>query len=215
MNCPICSSKSEIYGKGVVLNKYEISYFRCSRCGFINTEKPYWLDEAYGRVVSDNQKFRAQQNVPIVISYIKEQLDPKGFYLDYGCARNAYFVEIMRKYCFKFVGYDKYEKVLDQYKGKLSRQFEMITSWEVFEHLPNPKEVVSEMLQYTNVIMIGTQRVQLNNPPKLNWNYFSRPSGRHISFYTMESFGILGKEFGLKVEKKDTKGYNRIVLYKE
>ena len=215
MHCPVCSSENKIYGTGTVLNKYTISYFRCPNCGFINTEEPYWLDEAYNKEVPDNQEGRAKRNIPIATSLIKQKLNPNGRYLDYGCAKNAFFVKAMRDKGFNCIGYDKYEKVIDEYYGKLSGQFEMITSWEVFEHIPNPKEVINELLSYTDTIVIGTQRIKLDDPPKLTWPYFSRLSGRHISFYTIESFCIISKEFNLKIQTNDTGGYDRVILHKE
>ena len=38
-------------GKGKDIKKYEVSYFHCPNCGFVQTEKPYWLDEAYSDII--------------------------------------------------------------------------------------------------------------------------------------------------------------------
>ena len=47
MNCNICNELSEFVFNKKLLQKYEVSYFKCSSCGFMQTEKPYWLAEAY------------------------------------------------------------------------------------------------------------------------------------------------------------------------
>jgi hypothetical protein len=47
MQCNICNSASLPFAKGIVLGKYDIQYYLCGHCGFIQTESPYWLDEAY------------------------------------------------------------------------------------------------------------------------------------------------------------------------
>jgi len=31
----------------MILNKYTIDYFHCPNCGFLQTQEPFWLDEAY------------------------------------------------------------------------------------------------------------------------------------------------------------------------
>jgi hypothetical protein len=34
-----------------VLRKYDVQYFQCGGCGFLQTETPYWLDEAYSSAI--------------------------------------------------------------------------------------------------------------------------------------------------------------------
>ncbi len=47
MQCQICHSLSRPLFSAPVLGKYRVSYFRCEHCGFLQTESPYWLPEAY------------------------------------------------------------------------------------------------------------------------------------------------------------------------
>ena len=47
MQCKICENKSNFFAEAKILFKYKIKYFLCSNCGFIQTEEPYWLEEAY------------------------------------------------------------------------------------------------------------------------------------------------------------------------
>lgn len=47
MKCKICNHNANLIFKAKVLDKYEVSYFQCSNCKLIQTEKPYWLKEAY------------------------------------------------------------------------------------------------------------------------------------------------------------------------
>ena len=50
--CKICSAETTFIFNGKILNKYNINYFRCPNCDFIQTENPYWLEEAYGSAIS-------------------------------------------------------------------------------------------------------------------------------------------------------------------
>lgn len=45
--CRVCGSESKHLHDGVLLCKYSIKYYYCKNCGFLHTEKPYWLEEAY------------------------------------------------------------------------------------------------------------------------------------------------------------------------
>ena len=47
MNCKICSSNtSEVFTKEI-LGKYLVKYYQCNFCEFLQTEKPFWLEESY------------------------------------------------------------------------------------------------------------------------------------------------------------------------
>lgn len=52
MKCKICNNLIENFDKAKVLNKYDVQYYRCPNCGFISTEEPYWLDEAYSSAIA-------------------------------------------------------------------------------------------------------------------------------------------------------------------
>lgn len=44
------------------MNKYDIQYFRCSQCGFVQTEEPFWLEEAYSSAIGDSDVGLAARN---------------------------------------------------------------------------------------------------------------------------------------------------------
>ena len=45
--CNICAKKSVFVFSAILLQKYDVKYYHCSNCGFLQTEEPYWLEEAY------------------------------------------------------------------------------------------------------------------------------------------------------------------------
>lgn len=47
MHCKICNQENPPIFSATVLNKYNIEYFYCKKCKFLQTQEPYWLDEAY------------------------------------------------------------------------------------------------------------------------------------------------------------------------
>jgi len=48
MKCNICTKEANKIFNSVILKKYNINYYYCANCGFLQTEEPYWLNEAYG-----------------------------------------------------------------------------------------------------------------------------------------------------------------------
>jgi len=47
MTCKICTQTTKQIYTAKILNKYEIKYYHCNHCGFLKTEEPYWLEEAF------------------------------------------------------------------------------------------------------------------------------------------------------------------------
>lgn len=47
MKCKICNNETNYFASGKVLNKFNVKFFYCHNCGFLFTEEPYWLTEAY------------------------------------------------------------------------------------------------------------------------------------------------------------------------
>ena len=47
MKCNICSKKSTFLFEELILLKYKVKFYHCSSCDFIQSEDPYWLNEAY------------------------------------------------------------------------------------------------------------------------------------------------------------------------
>ena len=51
--CRICQSSPEKLFSTIILQKYSVEYFQCLHCGYVQTESPFWLEEAYRRPIND------------------------------------------------------------------------------------------------------------------------------------------------------------------
>jgi len=114
MNCKICSSKANLFGRQTILKKYSINYFNCTNCGFIFTEEPYWLEESYSSAISRTDIGTMNRNIvsglflSLFIRFFKKR---NGKYLDYGGGYGI-LVRLMRDFGYNFYSYDKYCKSL-------------------------------------------------------------------------------------------------------
>jgi len=110
MICKICSSKTEAFSRAEILNKYDIQYFKCPECGFIQTEDPFWLEEAYSEVINRSDIGLLARNLDLsnatraILKFVFRQ---GGKYIDYGAGYGV-FVRLMRDYGFDFYWTDKY-----------------------------------------------------------------------------------------------------------
>jgi hypothetical protein len=53
MRCKICDSQTALVFNADILGKYSAGYFRCTSCGFMQTEDPYWLSESYASAINE------------------------------------------------------------------------------------------------------------------------------------------------------------------
>ena len=105
----------------------------------------------------------------------------------------------MRDYGFNFEWYDKYCTNLFA-KGFEQKQekYDVLTAFELFEHLPNPSKDIAPLLGKSNVLIFTTTLLPEPAPQATEWWYYSPFTGQHISFYTKKALSILAEQFGLK-----------------
>ena len=188
-------------GVARVLNRYDVSFYECPSCGFIQTESPYWLEEAYAKPFMKNDIGLIKRNndlsrvTALVLSLL---FDPNSQFLDYG-GGNGMFVRIMRDKGYDFYWHDKYAE--NQFAAGFEigerRRFGLMTAFELFEHLPSPLETIHEMLRYSDAILFSTLLVPRPRPSFGEWWYYALDGGQHVSFFTARSLRILAKRLGL------------------
>jgi 2-polyprenyl-3-methyl-5-hydroxy-6-metoxy-1,4-benzoquinol methylase len=207
--CKICGSESQLLFTGKILNKYNISYFNCKQCGFIQTENPYWLEESYHSAIADLDIGYLSRNLiykDFVSAFItgNKQFNSDAAFLDYGGGYGA-FVRLMRDKGFDFYRDDRYcenifAKYFDMKDITVNQPFEMITCFEVFEHLVDPLSEIEKMLSYSKSIFFSTELQPCTELKSSgDWWYFSPESGQHISFYTKKSLEIIAEKYHLNL----------------
>lgn len=204
--CKICSSDtSKIFDKKV-LGKYDVSYFKCIECGFIQTEEPYWLNEAYSNAITDldiGLLSRNLTNSSKIEQIILATFQPHSDFLDYAGGYGV-FTRMMRDRGFNFYTTDPYcenlfaaDFDLDLFSGE--KRFELVTAFELFEHLEDPLKTLDDILKYSDTLIFSTELVPSDNLVNVeHWWYIAPETGQHIAFYTEKSFEKISKQLGLK-----------------
>ena len=202
IQCKICSGASEKVSTKKVLNKYEVKYYQCPNCKFIQTEEAYWLNEAYDNAITNldiGLVYRNEYLVPIVSTIINLFYKDKGAYLDYGGGYGL-FVRMMRDRGFDFYRQDIYcenlfAKHFDLTDLPSNTRFGLITAFEVFEHLVDPVKEIEKMLRHGNDVLFTTELQPENKNELDSWWYFTPETGQHISMYSKRSLEILAQKF--------------------
>jgi 2-polyprenyl-3-methyl-5-hydroxy-6-metoxy-1,4-benzoquinol methylase len=206
MKCKICNSSVGKFFSTKILSEYEVSYFKCLQCGFIQTEEPYWLNEAYGNAITFSDIGLLNRNIylsSIVKSIISLFFDVEGNFIDYG-AGYGILVRLMRDKGLNFYWQDIYcenifAKSFEIKDNKSTEGYEVLTAFEVFEHLKDPLTEIEIMLSYSENLLFSTELQPDQKLLDKNWWYFSPETGQHISFYTTQSLELLAQKFQLRL----------------
>lgn len=204
MNCKICNNQtSEVY-RAKILNKYVIGYFQCPFCKFLQTEKPYWLDEAYSSAISSSDTGIIARNEilsKVATFILRCCCDKNGKFLDFGGGYGI-FTRMMRDYGFNFFWYDKYASNIlargfegDIGSGKI---YSGITSFENFEHFEEPIKELKLMLELSDFILFSTHLLPDQIPAPDQWWYYCLEHGQHVSFYSKKTFEYIAGEMNLQ-----------------
>ncbi len=201
MVCKICNHKSRNIFSAKILGQYNIDYFYGDNCGFLFTEKPYWLKEAYSSPINISDVGILKRNIDFSIlssNIIYYFFDHKKTFLDYAGGFGI-FVRLMRDIGFNFKWQDKFSQNL------LARGFEycqndkinLVTTFEVFEHFVNPIEEIEKILNISKNILFSTILLPEKIPNLHDWWYYGLNHGQHISFYSSKTFKYLAKKYNL------------------
>lgn len=206
MKCKICNSFiTSIFNKAKVLGKYKVSYYQCGICGFIQTEEPYWLKEAYSNAVGFNDIGLAGRNliqVELTKTVVALFFSLREQYLDYGGGYGL-FVRLMRDNGYNFFLFEPncdnlFAKTFDV-KLNANSKYNLITAFEVFEHLVDPLAEIEQILKLSPNIFFSTTLVPSPTPKPSQWWYYSLDGGQHISLYTKLSLSYLARKLGVRV----------------
>lgn len=201
MNCKICSAKSENVFSAKILHKYNINYYHCSNCGFLQTEEPYWLEESYDSAINIEdtgllkRNFTFVKTTSVIINFF---FNKGGAFLDYAGGYGI-FVRLMRDIGFDFYWSDPFAPnlVARGFDFDDDEKIELITAFECFEHFNNPITEIEKMLHITNNVLFSTRVFNGKPPQPDSWWYYSLNSGQHISIYSVNALKFIADKYNL------------------
>lgn len=201
ISCKLCDDSAEYKFHGNMRAKYRVAYYLCKKCGFLFTEEPYWLEDAYSGAVCTNDtdimartlRFRA-----FVSLFLRNLFDPKAKFLDYGGGYGL-FVRLMRDIGFDFYWKDKHCQNLfaHGFEGDDDEKYELVTALECFQCFADPIQALDRMLDQSDCVLFTTHLLPDPLPQPDAWDYYALESGQHISFYSKKTLQKLAESRGL------------------
>lgn len=202
MNCRICKTECFKEFSATLIKKYQVDYYFCPHCGYLQVDELSHLSEAYNNSITSSDVGLLARN-----NRYTEQLAPffyfagfrMGRFLDYGGGYGV-FSRLMRDIGFDFYSYDPYTKNLfsQDFSNDLSGKFKAITALEVFEHLTEPLTTLTQLFEHTDTVILGTNLLE-SCPDKnyKNWSYLGLEHGQHIGFFSLKTMLFLANKLKL------------------
>ena len=203
MKCNICESESNFIFNEKVLRKYRVDYFQCGSCGFVQTESPYWLEEAYKTVIAATDTGILKRNKEFANAttlLLRTFFDRKARFLDYSGGFGI-FCRMMRDNGYDFYWSDPYAQnlLVRGFEHRPGTTYQLITTFESFEHFADPLQEINKMFPFSENIFFSTRLLPDDKLPVKDWWYYAFPDGQHVSLYTRKALQELANRFGKRL----------------
>lgn len=182
--CRLCQAPLKPRFTKKVLGKHDVLYFECEGCGSLQTERPYWLVEAYSRSLSSLDTGAAQRNLDNAAATwaVSRCLGARNL-LDMG-GGDGLLCRLLRDHGLNAYAQDRYATPIYS-QGYSEPDFEradLLTAFEVFEHFAEPRdELAGVFSRGPSAILVSTETYQGQDEL---WWYLTPESGQHVFFYS-------------------------------
>jgi hypothetical protein len=184
---------------GQLLGRHEVSYFECQTCGYVQTEDPHWLEEAYREPINVTDTGILRRNIVnarIVQATMLVLPDSSAPVVDFAGGYGL-LVRQLRDAGVNALWRDQYCTNL------LAKGFEhhdepasLATAFEVFEHFVDPLEEARKIAELAPTILLSTELMPDRTPEPQAWWYYGLDHGQHIGFFRMRSLEYLAGKLG-------------------
>jgi hypothetical protein len=181
----------------------EVTYFLCDACGSVHLPDPTWLEEAYGEAIASldvgllSRAFDLANIASVVLR--SARLPRTGRYLDWAGGYGA-LTRLMRDRGYAFIHTDPWAPNLFargfSVEGPVQGHFDLITAFEVLEHLVRPAEELADVASRTDRLLVTTHLLPEPLPAPDDWWYYAPRTGQHVTFYTAEGLTQLAQRLG-------------------
>jgi SAM-dependent methyltransferase len=203
--CRICGCATA----PLAIDKTGELYHTCPDCEFIYLDPAHHLspEEEKGRYELHENSIENDGYVKMLQSFIDRAVTPWAgearTALEFGCGPGPVLKVLLERMGFVVDVYDPHFAPDKVYEGK---QYDLITSTEVVEHLSDPLPVLALLRDHLapgGTLALMTQ-FHANNPAHFqNWHYRREPT--HIAFFTHQTFDVIAEALGLEILWRDDK----------
>jgi hypothetical protein len=174
----------------------DIGYFECVNCGSLQTQEPTWLANAYARSnLADADTGAAQRvlvNHAFVLAAVK--IFRLRTILDFG-GGDGLLCRLLRDRGVDAHIVDDYATptYANLFKGSLEHRYDLITAFEVFEHLANPANALGRLFESKPRFVIAS--TETYSGQDASWWYLCPSQGQHVFFYSTKALRSLAQRY--------------------
>ncbi len=196
--CRCCYSATSSIFSGSLIG-HCVGYFECQTCGYVQTETPHWLDQAYANAINDSDTgimVRNQTNARIVLATMLLLEKLNGTLVD--CAGGyGVLVRLLRDLGINALWSDRYcQNLLAKGFEYVEGKADLVTAFEAFEHFVNPADELDKLLSIAPNVLFSTDFIADPAPKQSDWWYYGSNHGQHIGFFRLRTLEKLAKERG-------------------
>ena len=154
IQCRLCDGQSDFKFELLLLGKHSVKYYHCASCGALQTELPYWLEEAYRNIdlLDTGRATRTLVNF-LVLPKLFEFLDvaKSSASVDFG-GGSGLFARLMRDVGYDYHTCDKYgtsEFAAGFVWSDLCKKVNVVSLFEVAEQTPLVSLLVLDSQSYS------------------------------------------------------------------
>ena len=187
-----------------------ISYFCCDDCGFVFTPAmDAWTRQDFSTHIYNDDYVRHDPDYlgkrPVTSAKLISGSFPEmawGNVLDFGSGLGLLEKELKSRGFAQVDSYDPYASEAGVRRA-LAEKYQTVVCFEVFEHHPQPHELMAELKKFLaddGAILFSTMLVtdQVMAEGIENW-WYCAPRNGHISLFTSRALVALGRQHGFKV----------------
>ncbi|MCY7406540.1 MAG: glycosyltransferase [Alkalinema sp. CAN_BIN05] len=156
------------------------------------------MEQAYQNPITESDVGLVYRNLNLSHAskaIINQYFNWQGQFLDYGGGYGL-FVRLMRDAGFDFYWHDKFcENIFARgIEGDFNQPYELVTSFELVEHLVDPIAEIREILKLSDSFLFSTELLPSHSPKPGEWWYYAPHEGQHISIYSQQSLRYLAEQ---------------------
>ena len=200
--CRSCGALDAVLAFSGQLLSHRVDFFECRTCRYVQTERPFWLEQPYSTVMNDSDTgvmSRNLTNARIVLGTLWMLGALPAKVVDFAGGYGV-LVRLLRDYGVDAFWVDRYCTNL------MARGFEydcgqagLLTAFEALEHFVAPGEELAHMLSIAPTVLLSTELMPVPTPAQQDWWYYGSEHGQHIGFFRVETLRALASRHGKRL----------------
>lgn len=196
--CRCCSQPARAIFSAAVLGR-RVAYFECPACGYVQTQEPDWLDEAYADALnsSDTGIVRRSERCARIVTATMSMLGCLHQPMVDFAGGSGLLVRVLRDTGVDARWHDPHcANVFARGFEHQGEHVALLSAFEVLEHMVHPLQELQRLAPGADAMLFSTELAPVPTPGPDDWWYYGRDHGQHIGFFRVATLQHLARQLG-------------------